>query len=122
MKSLDEFILNYEKATNSHDFDRCEQLVDTDAIYYFSDGTFIGINQIRQAFESTWKAIENEVYEIKNVEWLHKEEDIGVCVYDFSWKGIVNGEQKSGGGRGTNVIVKKENAWKMVHEHLSKSP
>ncbi|MFJ4406431.1 nuclear transport factor 2 family protein [Streptomyces sp. NPDC088910] len=28
-------------------------------------------------------------------------------------------QPRSGEGRGTNVIVKRDGAWKMLHEHLS---
>jgi hypothetical protein len=45
--------------------------------------------------------------------------DVAVCRYLFAWTGVVNGELRSGRGRGTNVIVRRDGELKMLHEHLS---
>jgi hypothetical protein len=45
--------------------------------------------------------------------------DVAVCRYLFAWTGVVNGELRSGQGRGTNVIVRRDGKMKMLHEHLS---
>ncbi len=118
---LNQFLKEYEFATNTHDFGNVAPLLYEKAIYWFSDGSFIGIDAIRQAFTETWGKIQNEQYQIRNIEWIGAEEKLAVCTYEFEWKGEVNGKKLSGIGRGTNVIGKIGNKWKMLHEHLSKS-
>jgi ketosteroid isomerase-like protein len=115
----DDFLKTYEAATNSHDFDNVAPLIDKDAVYWFSDGSFEGIEAIREAFIATWTKIKDEKYSINNVRWFTSSDDTAVCVYDFSWQGSVDGVQKSGSGRGTNVLVHKSGGWLMLHEHLS---
>ncbi|MDP2838231.1 MAG: DUF4440 domain-containing protein [Candidatus Moranbacteria bacterium] len=118
---LDQFLKEYEVATNTHDFDKVAPLLDKDAVYWFSDGSYIGVNTIRQAFVDTWNKIQNEKYQIRNTQWISVDKKLAVCVYDFYWEGEVDGEKLSGTGRGTNVIGKVGDRWKMLHEHLSKS-
>lgn len=118
---LGQFLREYEVATNTHDFDQVAPLLNEEAIYWFSDGSYTGINAIRQAFMETWNKIQNEKYQIRNIEWIGIEEKLAVCIYEFHWEGEVDGEKLSGTGRGTNVIGRVNNKWKMLHEHLSKS-
>ena len=116
----EEFLKAYERATNSHDFSKVAPLIDDDAIYWFSDGSFEGIDAIKEAFENTWGKVKDEVYEIKSVRWLAKSDTIAICVYEFFWQGYVDGVKKSGNGRGTNVLVNTNGSWQITHEHLSK--
>ena len=120
MNELDTFLKEYERQTNTHNFDNVLPLISNDAIYWFSDGDFTGINEIKKAFEETWFKIKDEVYRIDKVEWLVSTDDAAVGVYNFEWKGIVNGIEKNGSGRGTNVLSRTNGKWQIVHEHLSK--
>jgi len=60
---------SYEKAANSGDFDQVEPLIANDALYWFMDGSFDGIDEIRGAFEATWATINDETYEIEDIRW-----------------------------------------------------
>lgn len=116
---LTAFMTRYEKATNSHDISRVAPLIDADAVYWFSDGSHRGLGEITGAIERTFATIHDEVYEIQDLEWVVLAADHAVCRYRFSWTGVVDGRPRSGRGRGTNVLVKREGEWKMRHEHLS---
>ncbi|WP_433891510.1 YybH family protein [Streptomyces sp. CA-111067] len=116
---LTAFMTRYEQATNSHDIDRVVPLIVPDAVYWFSDGSHRGLGEIGGAIERTFAAIQHEVYEIRDLEWIVMTADHAVCRYRFSWTGLVDGRPRSGGGRGTNVIVRRDGTWKMQHEHLS---
>jgi len=109
----------YEIATNSHNFDNVKKLIAEQAIYWFSDGSFQGFDSIRKAFENTWKKVMDEAYQIKNLRWIAISEKAAACIYEFYWTGMIDGEKKSGNGRGTNVLV-NDHGWKIVHEHLSR--
>jgi ketosteroid isomerase-like protein len=122
MQLLDHFLREYERATNSHDFRKVAPLLAEDAIYWFSDGSFVGVEAIGKAFEATWAKIKNEAYRITNVKWISFTGSSAVCVYGFRWAGVVDGRKQAGAGRGTNVVAKFNNEWKMLHEHLSKKP
>ena len=118
-EELNDFIKIYEKATNSHDFDKVEPLVDNNATYRFTNDFYKGLNQIRKAFEATWKKIDKEKYRIKNIKWIVVSDTVAGCYYDFEWNGEVNGHKTSGKGNGTNILVKQGGKWFVRHEHLS---
>jgi len=117
---LGELVKEYERRMNSHDFDRVAELLTEDASFYFSDGTFTGLADIRDAFVKTWAHIRDEEYSIHDVVWVVTGEAVAVCRYRFFWKGKVDGKIKMGEGRGTNVLVKTQGGWKIKHEHLSR--
>lgn len=116
---LASFMGEYERANNSHEIERVVPFIAEDATYWFSDGSYQGIDEIRSAIEKTFAKILDEVYEIRDLEWPVLTADVAVCRYRFAWTGVVNGEPRSGQGRGTNVIVRRDGGWTMLHEHLS---
>jgi len=122
MEELTHFLEQYENATNSHDFTAVTPLLTNDAVYWFSDGSFEGIDAIQAAFEKTWATIQNEVYHITQVRWVAVSDTAATCIYEFTWQGDIDGVHKFGRGRGTNAITKTADGWKMVHEHLSRYP
>jgi len=54
IKSPEEFLRAYEKAANSGNFDEVAPLLSDDAIFWFSNGLYTGIESIKLAFEKTW--------------------------------------------------------------------
>lgn len=120
MQDLSTFMTAYEKANNSHVWANVEPFIAPDATYWFTDGSYTGIDEIRAAIETTFAKIRDEVYKISNVQWPVKKDTVAVCTYRFTWQGIVNGKQQSGTGRGTNILEKRNGSWQIVHEHLSR--
>lgn len=51
--------------------------------------------------------------------WLAESDSVAACVYDFSWTGLMGGTPAAGSGRGTSVIVRTTDSWRVVHEHRS---
>ena len=119
LEEVNAFLKEYEVATNSHVFYNVRPLISENAVYWFSDGTHIGIKEIENAFTKTFNKIQDEVYSIKDVKWISLESNSAVCIYKFHWRGTVDGKPKEGNGRGTNVLRKINGKWLMVHEHLS---
>ncbi|KAJ4178494.1 hypothetical protein NW767_014847 [Fusarium falciforme] len=113
------FIEAYELANNSHDISRVMPFIAEDATYWFSDGSYRGIAEIRAAIEKTFLKIVDEVYKVRDLEWPVVTTEVAVCRYRFAWTGIVGGEARSGLGRGTTIIVRRGTGWMMLHEHLS---
>lgn len=113
------FLKEYERTTNTHDFNSVRPLIADNAVYFFSERTLNGVDEIERAFAETWERIKDETYSISDVNWIALSSDTAVCIYTFNWEGMVEGTRKSGSGRGTNVLVKTDGKWQMVHEHLS---
>ncbi|MGH3254455.1 MAG: YybH family protein [Streptosporangiaceae bacterium] len=113
------FIRAYEQATNSHDIAQLAPLIASDAVYWFTDGSHRGRGAVLAAISQTFATIRDEVYRINELEWISIDCSQAVCRYHFAWTGIVDGQARSGSGRGTNVLVKNDGAWQMLHEHLS---
>ncbi|MFI6943656.1 YybH family protein [Streptomyces sp. NPDC050418] len=118
-RELTAFMRSYEAANNSHDITRVLPFLAEHATYWFSDGSHQGIDAVRAAIERTFATIQDEVYEVRELEWPVVADDVAVCRYRFAWSGRVDGERRSGEGRGTNVIARQSGAWRIVHEHLS---
>jgi ketosteroid isomerase-like protein len=116
----DRFLKRYESATNSRDFNNVRPLIAHDAVYFFSNENLHGIAAIEKAFVDTFNTIKDETYSIHSVQWLAVSDTVAVCVYDFHWRGTIDGERREGSGRGTNALVKRNGEWVMIHEHLSR--
>jgi ketosteroid isomerase-like protein len=112
----------YKVEINKHNFDTLEPLITEDCKFWFSSGTFEGLEQTRRAFEKTWGMIKEEVYTITDPKWISESDQAAVCTYTFHWKGLINGEPGEGKGRGTSCFRKEGDSWKIVHEHLSHFP
>lgn len=117
-----ELLEKYKTEINTHDFLRVEPLISKDCKFWFSSGTFHGIEQTRKAFEKTWAMIQNEVYSITDIEWLSSNKESAVCIYNYHWAGLINGQAREGEGRGTSCFRVEDGDWKIVHEHLSAFP
>jgi ketosteroid isomerase-like protein len=110
---------DYEARINQHDFDLLLPLIAEDAVFWFTDGSHVGLEAARRAFEEAWSTVENEVYNLSDVRWLALGDSAASCVYSFYWKGMVSDEPVWGEGRGTTVLRRDDEGWKIVHEHLS---
>jgi uncharacterized protein (TIGR02246 family) len=117
---LTAFMAEYERAANSHDVQRVLPLIADDASYWFTDGSYRGREEIARALERTFAAIQDEVYEVREVEWVALTAEVAICRYRFCWRGVVDGQPSSGLGRGTNALVKRIGGWRIQHEHLSR--
>jgi ketosteroid isomerase-like protein len=117
---LTAFVRRYEQMTNRHEIEHLMPLIADDATYWFTDGSHHGIEAIRTAIEGTFATIVDEVYEIRDLEWIAVTDELAACRYRFSWHGIIDGRPASGEGRGSNVLAKRDGTWKMLHEHLSR--
>lgn len=112
----------YAERINAHDFDLMLDVIDPDAVFWFSSGSHHGIAAIRAAFEQTWDRLQNETYWLEEVRWLASSEDAAACLYRFCWAAEIDGVATQGGGRGTTVLHRGSNGWRIMHKHLSRHP
>lgn len=119
--SSNNFITAYESALASQNWKMVEPLISTHASVTFSNGTVHqGKEQVQKAFENNFSKIKNEKFSIENVVWLKQEPIYAVYLFEFYWSGMMDGQSVSGNGIGTSVIIKEDNTWKLLAEHLGR--
>lgn len=112
----------YGRVINHHRFDELLPVLAKDVLFWFSSGSFAGLDQARGAFERTWARIVDENYWLEDVDWLALDTAAAACSYAFNWHGRIDGKTARGSGRGTTVLRLEGGSWKIVHEHLSAHP
>lgn len=121
--SAHDVLATYADRINRQNFDLLTELIAPDATFWFSDGSHVGIESIRTAFEATWRLMgEAERYWLDRLEWIAEGEDAAACIYRFNWSTVVDGKPASGSGQGTTVLKRAGDRWWIVHEHLSRDP
>ncbi|WP_054711511.1 nuclear transport factor 2 family protein [Bacillus sp. JCM 19041] len=111
----------YIEATNTHKFSNVEKVLHPEAVYFFTDATCRGYEEIGAYFNQTWNLIKEEVYSASEVEWIAISEEMATCTYTYTYEGYLEEEFISGKGRATNVFSVIGSEWKLIHEHLSGS-
>jgi ketosteroid isomerase-like protein len=117
--ALTAFVRAYEQAANSHDITQLAPLIAPEAVYWFSDGSHRGHESVLAAIAETFATIHDEIYRIDELEWISCNDHHAACRYRFTWTGSIDGQARSGTGRGTNVLINSAGTWQMLHEHLS---
>ncbi len=108
----------YVQKLNTHSWDQISPLVSDEVVLIFTEGTFVGKQAAKGAFEKTFKLIQEEIYSLHDITWTVVTDQVATCHYEFRWKGLIQGEAMSGGGRGTTVLRKVGDQWLITHEHL----
>ncbi|EPJ48035.1 MAG: hypothetical protein OFPII_08270 [Osedax symbiont Rs1] len=108
----------YQVALASQEWCNVDPLMHEDVCVTFSSGTFYGKADVQKVFENNFYSILDEAYSISNLRWIFLGKESATCLYHFQWKGIINGQHCSGGGRGTSVLVQVGGKWKIITEHL----
>ncbi len=115
----DEFIQAYEQALATQNWMNVDPLVHENACVTFSNGTVHkGKHLVRKAFEGNFASIKDETYSISNVHWVIKAVETAVYLFEFNWSGLINDKPASGSGRGTSVLIKENDKWLLLVEHL----
>ena len=115
----EEFIISYEAALASQNWDNVEPLVHAKACVTFSNGTVHkGLKAIKVAFTNNFSLIKDEKYFITDVHWVVKDKEFAVYLFNFNWSGFIDGQQASGSGRGSTTLIFENGKWLLVSEHL----
>ncbi|PIE14520.1 MAG: hypothetical protein CSA70_01855 [Rhodobacterales bacterium] len=117
--SAKSFVKEYEHALGTQDWNSVASLISEDAMVIFSNGSLhAGKEAIRTAYQHNFNTIKGEEYRIENVHWLAETADAAAYSFEFHWTGVIDGRQASGSGRGTAVLVCKDDRWLLVGEQL----
>lgn len=115
-------LATYVEKLNTHSWEQIAPCVTEDAVFIFTEDTFVGKAAAKAAFEKTFKLIENEVFSLHHITWTAVTESMASCHYEFRWKGLIEGQESAGGGRGTTILRKVGGRWLIAHEHLGPYP
>jgi ketosteroid isomerase-like protein len=117
--SPEEFVQAYEQALATQDWKQVEPLVHPDVCVTFSNGAVNkGISEVKAAFEKNFSSIKDEEYSMTKLHWVMRGGETAVYLFDFQWKGIIDGKPAHGAGRGTSVLIKDKDGWLLLVEHL----
>ncbi|MEM7385747.1 MAG: DUF4440 domain-containing protein [Verrucomicrobiota bacterium] len=109
----------YEERLALQSWEAVRDLIDEDAVFIFSEGTYRGKPAIEKAFRKTFALIKNETYRMSELSWVVETEDTAACEFEFQWTGLIDGKEASGGGRGSSVLRQtKMGEWRITLEHL----
>ncbi len=119
MMTAEEFVTDYEMALASQQWNRVAPLLHSEVCVTFSNGSVHkGLEAVRQAYEKNFSLIENEEYKMQELFWVMKNDQTAVYTFSFRWKGLIQGQPASGRGRGTAVLLRHGDGWKLLAEHL----
>ncbi len=115
------FIVQYETALGTQEWASVSPLISAQATVTFSTGKrHHGKAAIQKAFEHNFSMIKSEDYKVREVKWLAKEENFAVFTFEYYWKGIIQGTLMEGNGIGTSVLIKENENWVLLSEHLGR--
>jgi ketosteroid isomerase-like protein len=112
------FMAEYERAANSHDVQRILPLIADDATYWFTDGSYRGREEITDALERTFAAIHDEVYGIRELEWVAATDEFAACRYRFGSSCTRHRTCPSGARRDDRRRLSR----RLVRGHLRRAP
>ena len=116
---VEDFISKYEEALASQDWSKVAPLMHDNASVTFSSGiAHIGKEKVQAAFERNFTTIKSEKYQMNNVRWIQKNDQLAIYLFEYEWAGLINGQKYGGAGVGTSVLVKENGTWLLLTEHL----
>ena len=96
------FLQHCERVLGAHTWEAVEALIEDDACFIFSDGTFAGKVAIEKAVRKTFALIVDETYRIQDVLRAYIRDDCALYTYTFHWAGLIEGKPCEGRGRDPN--------------------
>ena len=112
----------YKIELNSHDFERLVPLISDDCNFWHPTGTYKGMAQIRQGFESDWKKITEKKSDFSKADWIIESDSEAACTYTFYYSGIAKNQNIYERVHGTTCFRLEQDHWKIFQEHLSFFP
>lgn len=65
-------VADYAELINRHDFELLTPLIDDDVTFWFSSGSYHGMEAARAAFQRTWQRLADETYWLEDLRWIAK--------------------------------------------------
>ena len=117
-----ETIKNYEQALANQNWDSVAEYFHNDCVVIFSEATYYGKLQVGMAIDKTFSIIKDESFKLSDIKWIYQSELFATCVFNYTWSGTMNKKTFSSAGRGTLAMVKTDDGWQIITEHLGPLP
>ena len=118
MDSVINFMSEYQKILMTTDWNKLSDFFQDDCAMIYSDGTYIGKKALKKAFEKTFSLMKNGKFYISDIHCAAITEQFCSCVFELKWSAEICGDKIVGKDRGTCCLVKFNNSWKIVNQHL----
>lgn len=118
MDSILKFMSSYQDVLNTTDWYKLSAYFHEDCALLYSDGTYFGKPAVKKAFQKMYALMKNGKYVISNVKSAVITEKYCACVFHFRWSAQIYGHLISGEDRVSCYLVKVDNAWQIVNQHL----
>ncbi len=116
-----DFIEAYSAALASQDWQQVAPLIHPEAVVTFSTGTVQrGIAAIGDAYRRNFSMIKNEEYRISDVGWIETSTEVAIYTFAYHWRGLIDGHEAGGAGRGTAVLQRRGDSWLLIAEQLTR--
>jgi ketosteroid isomerase-like protein len=113
---------NYEIGLSRQSWDAVKDYFHEDCAVIFIEANYLGKNAIKRAIDKTFSLIRDEKFILFNKHWSIKREDFASVIFEYEWSGKINGEIFRTLGRGTAVLIKENDRWQIINEHLGPMP
>jgi ketosteroid isomerase-like protein len=116
-----EFLRRFEAAQATKSFAAVKDMIHPEALFRFRDGDHRGADAVRRAFEATWAhEVKDDRYEMMDVQVISLDTDSAVATFGFVWSGEGEKGRFRIEGRGTAVVVRRNEDLVLRLEHLSR--
>ncbi|MBK7472937.1 MAG: nuclear transport factor 2 family protein [Betaproteobacteria bacterium] len=120
-----QFLNRFEELSMMEDFGLLRDMIDEQAYFRFNDGDYRGHEAIRAVFEKTWRGdptVKRARFFLSDIVVLTTDQSSATATYTYNWEGSQGGREFKIQGRGTRVLVREGDKFRIIHEHLSRVP
>ncbi len=124
-ESVVQFLNRFEELSMMEDFGLLRDMIDEQAYFRFNDGDYRGHEAIRAVFEKTWRGdptVKRARFFLSDIVVLTTDQSSATATYTYNWEGSQGGREFKIQGRGTRVLVREGDKFRIIHEHLSRVP
>ncbi|MCL1992365.1 MAG: nuclear transport factor 2 family protein [Spirochaetes bacterium] len=109
----------YMDSINTRDFSQVAKLLCKNATFCYSGQKKTDLEKVKAFHENFWDVVKDSKWWATDIAIVLDSEKCQVYTYQYNYSGKVDGELVEGNGRSTDVFVKNNGQWELLHEHSS---
>ena len=109
----------YMNSINTRDFSQVAKLLHKNATFCYSGQKKTELEKVKVFHENFWDCIKDSKWWATDIAIIHQDDTCQVYTYQYNYSGKMDGEIVEGNGRSTDVFVKNNGQWELLHEHSS---
>ncbi|MCL2200215.1 MAG: nuclear transport factor 2 family protein [Defluviitaleaceae bacterium] len=107
----------YMEAINTHDFSHVSKVLHKNATFCHAGQMKATFEQIKAYHDNFWDTVKESKFWATDVTLIYSDDKCRVYTYQYNYSGYVEGEHVESGGTSTDVFVKNNEKWELLHEH-----